>query len=258
MNSTLLFSPHADDVVLSCFAPVLAPNLANVVTVFAGVPADPDLLAGWDRRLGARSSQQIALQRLREDAAAFAQTGARLRIWHYLDEQYRSGPPDRAALVADMRAAMTDVDEVWLPAGICDHPDHVQVRDCGLTAAEACAADRPLRVRLYAEYPYQLFQMSRRHKAAGTYASFDWLNHDPAALAEWFSERFPVPGDPELTVLTPDAVAAKARSIRCHGSQLAELDRQVYGTLLNDANLRREYWWPVEPGHNRTRCRQTA
>ncbi|GAA4785522.1 PIG-L family deacetylase [Streptomyces ziwulingensis] len=248
MTAVLLFSPHADDVVLSCFH-ALGPG-SEVVTVFAGVPDDPGLLAPWDERLGARSSREFALERLHEDAAAYAGTGVLLDAWRHLDGQYRPGPPDTDALRAAMRERIARAGEVWLPAAIRDHPDHVLVRDTGLAACHDLArAAPPPRVRLYAEYPYQLFQMSNRHRAAGTYEGFTWHNRDAIALTEWFEERFAgspaTPGPPRLSVLSADAVAAKERAVRCHRTQVTELDRQVNGTLLDPGNLSREYWWAL-------------
>ncbi|MBD0708727.1 PIG-L family deacetylase [Streptomyces sp. CBMA291] len=259
-----MFSPHADDVVLSCFGALRSGG--EVVTVFAGVPEDPAYLAPWDERLGAHSSRAFALERLDEDSAAYAGTGVRLDPWPVLDGQYRPGPLDTGALRERMRERIDRAGEVWLPAGIGDHPDHLAVRDTGLAACrELAAAGRAPEVGLYAEYPYQLFAMSNRHRARGTYAGFTWHNEDPVALTEWFGARFPgAPEDlarPRLRVLSEEAVAAKERAVRCHRTQVPELDRQTYGTLLTPANLGREYGWtlpttrwePVSTGSPHTR-----
>lgn len=249
--TVLVFSPHADDVVLSSFG-ALRPG-GEAVTVFAGVPDDPALLAPWDERLGARTSREFALERLREDAAAYRGTGMALDAWAHLDGQYRPGPPDTGALRRDMRQRIDRAGEVRLPAAIGDHPDHLAVRDTGLAACrELAAAGRPPRVRLYADYPYQLFAMSNRHRAHGTWSTYTWHNEDPLALTEWFAQHFPGGSKeharPRRHTLSDDTVAAKERAVRCHRTQVPELDRATYGTLLDPANLGREYTWDL-PAH---------
>ncbi|MEV7678569.1 PIG-L family deacetylase [Streptomyces sp. NPDC088341] len=246
LTNRLLFSPHADDVVLSCFG-ALTPG-ATVVTVLAGVPEDPDVVTDWDRRLGARSSRLLALQRLDEDAAAFAGTGVRLVAWPYLDGQYRTGPPDRAALLTDVRAQVAGADEVWLPAGIYAHPDHVLVRDAGLAACtEARREGLDVDVRLYAEYPYQLYQMDDFHKAREDRGPYDWTNRGPRALAEWFRAEFPTAREggeePAEVLLTREGAEAKDAAVRSHASQLGLLDEMVHGVLMEPENIGREYWW---------------
>ncbi|MFD3960717.1 MULTISPECIES: PIG-L deacetylase family protein [Streptomyces] len=247
----LVFSPHADDVVLSCFG-ALRPG-GEVVTVFAGVPGDPAFLAPWDELLGARTSREMALERLREDAAAYRGTGVVLDAWDHLDGQYRTGPPDTGALRREMRERIGRTGEVWLPSAIGSHPDHLAVRDTGLAACrELAAAGRPPRVRLYADYPYQLFAMSNRHRAHGTWSTYTWHNADPLALTEWFGTHFPDASEEEARplpyALDGDTTAAKERAIRCHRTQVPELDRASYGKLLDPANLGREYAWDL-PAH---------
>ncbi|MFE5996929.1 PIG-L deacetylase family protein [Streptomyces sp. NPDC056454] len=247
----LVFSPHADDAVLSCFG-ALRPG-GEAVTVFSGVPEDPAFLAPWDERLGARTSREFAQERLREDAAAYRGTGTALDAWDHLDGQYRPGPPDTGALRRRMRERIGRAGEVWLPAAVGDHPDHLAVRDSALAACrELAAAGRPPRVRLYADYPYQLFAMSNRHRAHGTWSTYTWHNEDPAALTEWFTERFPgstsEQARPRLHRLAGETVTAKERAVRCHRTQVPELDRETYGTLLDPANLGREYAWEL-PSH---------
>ncbi|MFD6485885.1 PIG-L deacetylase family protein [Streptomyces bacillaris] len=246
-----MFSPHADDVVLSCFG-ALRPG-GEAVTVFAGVPGDPVFLAPWDKLLGARTSRGMALERLREDAAAYRGTGVELDAWDHLDGQYRTGPPDTGALRREMRERIGRAGEVWLPSAIGSHPDHLAVRDTGLAACrELAAAGRPPRVRLYADYPYQLFAMSNRHRAHGTWSTYTWHNADPLALTEWFGTHFPDASEEEARplpyALDGDTTAAKERAIRCHRTQVPELDRASYGKLLDPANLGREYAWDL-PAH---------
>jgi LmbE family N-acetylglucosaminyl deacetylase len=254
MTRRLVFSPHADDAVLSCYGALGKDT--DVVTVLAGVPEDADLLTDWDRRLGAGTSRGLALRRLDEDVRSFAGTGVRLEQWSWLDGQYRPGELPQGLLPA-MRARIRDASEVWLPAGLLSHADHILVRDTGLAACAELAREgvRP-EVVLYAEYPYQLFQMGNARRAAGTHAGFDWSNEDPTALTDWARGLLPQATaphhTPQETPLAPDAVAAKDASIRAHATQVDEMDRQVHGRLLKPDNLRREYWWPLRSAESAT------
>ncbi|MFK0194126.1 PIG-L deacetylase family protein [Kitasatospora sp. NPDC090308] len=253
----LVFSPHADDAVLSCYG-ALGPGSA-VVTVFAGVPEDPGLLTDWDRALGAAGSRELALERRAEDLRSFAPLGLVPEQWPYLDGQYRPGETPRqlsADLAARVRAGSpvgADADparEVWLPAGLLGHPDHVLVRDAGLAACAELADEGPSpRVVLYAEYPYQLFQISNHLRAAGTRDGFAWTNDRPEPLAAWAAEQFPraTAGRHRAgeTRLPESTAVAKAAAIRTHATQVDVMDRQVRGQLLNPSNLELEYWWPL-------------
>jgi LmbE family N-acetylglucosaminyl deacetylase len=234
--------------VLSCYG-ALGPG-TDVVTVFSGVPEDAGLLTDWDRLIGARSSRDLALRRLDEDLLSFVGTGAGLEQWPFLDGQYRPAGVVPGELRRTMEARIREASEVWLPAGLLDHPDHVLVRDTGLAACAAVAQEGgAARVLMYAEYPYQLFQMSNDLRAAGTRAGWDWSNADPTALTAWSRGRLPgatAPDHaPQVTWLGPDAVAAKEKSVLAHATQVGELDRQVHGRLLEPENIRREYWWPL-------------
>lgn len=76
----------------------------------------------------------------------------------YLDELellYRNRPPDLSKATSRLAEYFHDADEVWLPAAIGGHPDHVLARDIGLRAA--AWADRQ-EVVLYADYPYVVSQ----------------------------------------------------------------------------------------------------
>ncbi|CAM5641691.1 hypothetical protein SMICM304S_08392 [Streptomyces microflavus] len=106
-------------------------------------------------------------------------------------------------------------------------------------------------VRLYADYPYQLFAMSNRHRAHGTWSTYTWHNEDPLALTEWFAQHFP--GGSKARP-APAAHALRRHRGRqgargpLHHTQVPELDRATYGTLLDPANLGRESTWDL-PAH---------
>lgn len=72
----------------------------------------------------------------------------------YLDEPellFRAGAPDLAAAIEKMADCFAEADEVWLPAAVGGHPDHVFARDAGLRAA---AKAGHAQVVLYADFPY--------------------------------------------------------------------------------------------------------
>src|SRR5260221_250807 len=106
----------------------------TVVTLFAGWPDAGAELAPWDEACGARSPAEQIRRRRREDEAALR--ACRVRVVHceFLDADYRSGPAPRRALIDRIAALAEETDEVWLPAGIGGHPDHVLAAEAALAA----------------------------------------------------------------------------------------------------------------------------
>ncbi len=149
----VVVSPHLDDVVLSAAAQLGRPDL-TVVTACTGAPSPDAPLGYWDRLTGATSAAARVHERYAEDDAALAvcdvQTIVRLG---FPDGQHR---PDgetvsHAGLVRALRSELAGAVEVWAPAGIGCHPDHLAVRDAVLDAIDPGAV-----VHHYADVPYSL------------------------------------------------------------------------------------------------------
>jgi LmbE family N-acetylglucosaminyl deacetylase len=149
-NRVAVISPHLDDAVLSAWLVLAeAHHPARVITCFAGAP--PGSVRGrWDERTGRFSAAAAVAARRAEDMRALALTGSEPVHLDLLDEQYRDGrDASLACLVRSLRDHLVDAAEVWLPAALGAHPDHVAARDAAL------AATRPgQRVRIYADLPY--------------------------------------------------------------------------------------------------------
>jgi len=149
----VVFSPHLDDAVLSASVRLMS-RAARVVTVFAGPPPDRIELTEWDRLTGARSSRERHLERLAEDQEAMALLGCASRRLDEPEAEYREGDLDFARLTALLRPLLVGAAEVWMPAAIGGHPDHIATRDAVLAALDGV---RDHRVFLYADLPYAIW-----------------------------------------------------------------------------------------------------
>lgn len=151
--SIAVLSAHLDDAVFSATAQLLRPN-AQLVTVFAGPPETVSGRSCWDGITCARSSAERHRERLAEDDRAVQRLGcASLRICEP-EIEYRNQSIDLDVLSGQLLAVVQEASEVWLPAGIGQHPDHIAAREAGLRAIRA-ASPVPA-VFLYADLPYAI------------------------------------------------------------------------------------------------------
>jgi LmbE family N-acetylglucosaminyl deacetylase len=209
-----LLSPHLDDAVLSAWSVLRRPAAVTVVNICAGIPP-AGLGTPWDRLTGARDGAERVRERLDEDRAALAHAGREAIHLDFLDEQYRAGPLDPDALMRAIAAAVPAAGELWAPAGVGAHSDHVQVREAAL--ALAAAGGPP--VRLYAELPYVV-----------RYGWPEWVGGRRARtgldLDGWLRAYLPegtrVPG--ETHELPRAEVRAKLRALREYRTQWIALD----------------------------------
>jgi LmbE family N-acetylglucosaminyl deacetylase len=148
-QAAVVLSPHLDDAVLSAWSVLTRDADVRVVNVCAAVPP-PGPPPPWDVLTHARDGAERMRERLAEDATALARAAREAVNLDFLDAHYRHGPLEREALAASISEAAGAARELWAPAGIGGHPDHVAVRDAAL--AVAGPAGPP--VHLYAELPY--------------------------------------------------------------------------------------------------------
>jgi LmbE family N-acetylglucosaminyl deacetylase len=190
-----------------------------VITVFTALPPAGGPLTGWDRLTGATSSRQRQLERLAEDEAAMAVLEADAVHLDAPDHQYRDGEPDLDAAAARMTGLLAAAGQVWLPAAIGGHPDHLLARRAGLRAAASAGhAD----VVLYADFPYVVARGWPTWVAARAGAP------NPDADT-WIAEQLVRAGlDP--TALTP-AVAVLSRSQRDVKARVIDAYRSQAGVL---------------------------
>lgn len=236
----VVVSTHLDDAVMSASARLMAGDV-EVLTVFAGLPAEGGDVPWWDRLTGATDSRQRVVERLAEDDEALAALGGvpttRLDL---LDEQYRTAPIEPAELAQTLAGELQRFREVWLPAGVGGNKDHRAVREAGQRALELLA--EPIdELRLYADVPYSAIY--------GWPSSVSGRPGDPYLDADWWLEQDlqlrgldPATLVPHPRLLTPDELARKSRAVAAYRSQLpavrmtglsAEREAEILGVELS-------------------------
>lgn len=233
-----VLSPHLDDAVLSAWSVLCGPGEVQVVNVCSGLPAT-DLLSPWDRLTGATNSRQRMLERLEEDRAALARAKTEATALDFPEAQYRQGPLEPDALRDALERALGDVAQVWVPAGIGGHDDHVQIRD----AALALARDGGPALNLYAELPYAV-----RFGWPGWVSAQD---DDPHLVVEAWWARF-LPADLDLSAtkhtLSPADARRKLHALAAYRSQLPGLNGGPLELIQRPFIIRYEVSWSVQAG----------
>lgn len=227
MTGVVVVSPHLDDAVLSAWLALAASPGARVVSCFAGAP-EPRVRGAWDARTGSGSAPRAVTARRAEDASALRLTGSEPVHLDLLDEQYRDGAAaPHADLVRLLRRQVAGAGEVWLPAGLGGHVDHVAARDAALAAVAPGQ-----RVRLYADLPYA---GQPGWPVDVTHAPRDVLVHGllqvqrrPTRAREWRAtlDGLGIRADVtrrHVVRLTRAQFAAKVRAVRAYASQLDAL-----------------------------------
>jgi LmbE family N-acetylglucosaminyl deacetylase len=150
----VVVSPHLDDAALSAAVQLMRPG-ACAITVFAGRPPAGTSLGSWDRLTGATDARQRVEDRWLEDEEALSVLGLRdpVRL-DFLDGQHLAETPRRPdvhAVTEALRRHLAGVREVWVPAAIGGHPDHLAARDAAVASAEPGAV-----IHHYADMPYSV------------------------------------------------------------------------------------------------------
>lgn len=156
--ATLIISPHLDDAVLSIGQFIAGNDDVTVLTVFAGIPKDKELISPYDEKMGFSHSYIAARVRRNEDGRALQLLGAKWRYLDYLDGQYNN-PADTGDIVNDIIMEAGQYDLLLGPVGI-QHPDHVQVAQAMRQAANYL--DMP--IYLYADLPYRVIYPGAVHE----------------------------------------------------------------------------------------------
>jgi LmbE family N-acetylglucosaminyl deacetylase len=225
----VIVSAHLDDGVLSATAQLVRPG-ARLLTVFAGEPAAGAPLGAWDRLTGASDAAKRVRERYDEDDAAAWLLGATTRRLDFPDAQHiPSGTPRIAhhVMVAALRVELAGATEVWAPAGIGCHPDHLATRDAAVAATPPGAV-----VHHYADVPYSV--------------PYGWppsvTGADPMDLLDvewWLADALAGTGlaTGGLTRLVhrldDDTRRRKVAAMACYATQLAALDP---GRVLTDGD----------------------
>jgi LmbE family N-acetylglucosaminyl deacetylase len=232
-------SPHLDDAVLGAWT-VLARDVdVDVVNVFSGRP-EPGFVTRYDRLIRGEESAAMFEERLREDREALSLQGRSPRGLGFLERQYRDGAVDRAALARELARAIHGCSELFLPAGIGGHEDHLAVRDVGLGLANG-----GLPITLYAEIPYAI------HKGWP-----DWVTGeepdphlDPGSDWDHYLDSVPCARDAlRVSVRRLSAAEAdeKLTALRTYRTQFASLNSGMVNRFGDRAVLRYEVFWRVD------------
>jgi len=168
-----------------------------------------------------------------------------------LDEQYRDGrdPPSRQ-LTDLLRTHLDGAEEVWLPAGLGNHTDHLLVRDAALAATAATNQS----VRMYADLPYAgqpawPDEVTRTVPDRVRNRLLVALNR-PTRAAQWQStlataglgERL---GERVIHRLPRADLHAKVTAVRCYASQLDALRCGPKHPLRERRIFAFEVHWPL-------------
>jgi protein-L-isoaspartate O-methyltransferase len=237
----LVLAAHFDDAILSCWAAIggAADGVeVTVATVFAGAPPAGVELADWDRAAGAGTALEAWEVRRAEDKAVLV--GARARAVHlpFVDAQYRSGPVPRAAVAVALNELVQNADEVWLPAGIGNHPDHLLVAEIGLQLSGLKSR------HLYADLPYAAAEWSELLSAARR------GRHDARSLRVQLDVAPSAPplGVPAVTQLSAEEQERKRESVLAYESQTTPLVG-AFGRWFEDPLIAAyELSWDAGPG----------
>ena len=233
-----MLSPHLDDAVLSAWSVLCSPRAVHVVNVCSGLPAS-ELLSPWDRLTGATDSRTRMLERLREDRAALARAGRTATSLGFPEAQYRDGPLESEPLRDALERVLDTAAEVWAPAGIGGHADHVQIRD---TALDLARGEGPT-LKLYADLPY-----------AVKYGWPGWVraeDDDPHLVVEAWWRRF-LPADLDLLAakhaLSAADVRRKLEALAAYRTQLPGLNGGPLQLLQQPGVIRHEVSWSLRAG----------
>lgn len=231
----VVLSPHLDDAILSAWSVLRRDHEVRVVNVCTGIPP-AGVLSRWDRLTGAVSSRARMVERLDEDREALALAGHEPIGLDFPEVQYRCGPLDPETLAGALSVAVDATAELWAPAGIGGHDDHLQVRDVAIRLAR----ERGVALRLYADVPYAI-----------RYGWPGWVtgtaDHPHLRVEHWW-DRF-LPSDLELEAerheLSDGELELKLSAIGTYRTQVTALNGGPFGLLEHRAVMRHEVSWAV-------------
>ena len=148
MGRTVILSPHLDDAVFSCWK-LLTRDDGLVITICAGLPSGRTRPAYYDRLSGSSSPHERLRERREEDAAVLEAVGARYVHLDVLDAPYRRRRGAAVTIAEMVQELIPGGANVFGPAAIGGHPDHLLVRQVALAFQE-----RSNMVSLFADLPY--------------------------------------------------------------------------------------------------------
>jgi LmbE family N-acetylglucosaminyl deacetylase len=214
--NVVIFSPHLDDAVFSCWHVLESERAVSVVNVFAGVPPPGTPLPRWDRITGASEPVSRVRERLDEDRLALGLADREPTNLPFVEAQYRDEKPTLDEVLPAIREHITGTEEVFVPAGIGEHPAHCLIREAGLILLGEGVA-----VSFYADIPYAT-EFGWPAWVSGI-ALEPFLTVD-AAWSEALSSIEAAGCEPRVVALDDDAQQRKAAAMRTYRTQFAALE----------------------------------
>lgn len=151
MKKVLLVSPHFDDAILSAGQFMAERPDCEVVTVFGGLPPDPDdVHTDYDRKCGFKDARDAVGVRQQENNAATALLNATKIDLRFYDGQYgKNAGPEEIAIELQNLVNDNNYEFIMGPLGL-GHPDHIKTRQAILRVISDLPVylweDLPLRV----------------------------------------------------------------------------------------------------------------
>lgn len=254
MSRVAIVSPHLDDAILSAWLLLKRAQPVRVISCFAGVPAH-GARGKWDARTGPGGSA-VGIRR-NEDLAALGLVNAEAIHLGCIDEQYRGrDEPPIPTLTGMLREQLADVDEVWIPAALGRHADHLAAREaamaaCTRTARRFLFADLP-----YAGQPAWSAEITGAPRDIAVQVLFRALRRPTPASAcrDTLGEVAVSAGDACVERLTPAQSAQKWEAVSRYDSQLAALKLGRSHPLRRRRVLAYEVHWALgsssDPRHS--------
>lgn len=201
MLKVLVISAHLDDAILSAGQFIAGRGDVDVLTVFAGIPEDRELLTAYDAYCGFHTSRDAMVVRREEDSEACAILNATAYHSSRLDSQY-TDKGDYVGLANELREFISagDYEYVVGPLGL-RHPDHVKLADVliGLKLKN---------LYLYEDLP---------HRVTHPEYVFERLSELPRM---------------QLQFIGDGPIADKVRALWCYKSQMARGDLNPYNLYV--------------------------
>lgn len=236
----LILSPHLDDAVFSAFHTL--DRDAVVATLCTASPNSDTAPSNYDRLTRSSDPSARYEERRAEDLAVAAAGGWRSFHCGLVDFPYRKtdpGPdPGDIARALLLEAKVSQVCELWAPAGIGGHLDHILTRSVGLELQ--AILQKPL--HLYADLPY-----------AANFGWPSWITGmpDPAYLdidadwRRWLPSQVAVRSDAVIHRLDKQAQERKLEACAVYRTQFAVSDAGPSRLLTHPDRIPVEVSWRI-------------
>lgn len=153
MSKIAVVSSHLDDGIFSCGDMLSHEKNTFVITVFAGIPKDENIITDYDLKTGFDSSHNAMIERQGEDIQACCHLGAAFIHLPFYDFQY--GLENNVSDIISELSILSEYDIIYAPFGV-KHPDHIMTNDIVMTVW--LSFDVRPDLYLYEELPYRIIE----------------------------------------------------------------------------------------------------